>query len=1001
MKKNRLKLIIGAVIISFFVLMPLTPADVTAEKKSETFKISHTIIFNEEDFIFESIDEYDLISFEEGYYLSEIGKPMLPTKNIRLALPSGMIAENIQVTVFESHSLDGQFNIFPAQAPMKISEKNQKIISLQKDKTIYHSSEKYPNTIVKICRQSDLAGQSFAEIQINPIQYIPSEKKIELYYSITFSVEGSNGYVCGDYLPQSISDKSKESYQKMIQNMVVNPSEIELQIQDLPQPSGVEPGEYDYVIITTTGWVDDFQPLADWKIRKGIPTKIVSKDWIYNEGGYSGSDTEKIRAFVNDAHSNWGTTYFLLGGDTGYIPHVEKHYSLLFGSGVEQIYAPADTYYADYDGDFTCEVFVGRASVTSDSRINTFINKIFTYEQNAPVTNYAQEIGLFGFDLDSSTHGESCKNYIDTNYIPSSWNVNAVYDSHSGDHETNVKSIINEGQNLINHIDHCYTYVMGVGDYNHNKKLYTNEVDNFDNGDKQSIFYSIGCYASAFDAGSCISEHFVRDSNGGCIAFIGNSRYGIYSRGNTNTLSLKFDRYFFRSLFSEGLYHLGEAFTDHKNDVSLPDDYYKCIFDELNLLGDPELPILTEDPISFDVSHQTQVTADSQMFLVHVSENGGGNVEQALVCVWKKDDQGNTEVYERAYTDSSGNAELFITPVTTGILFVTVTKHNYNAYLDDIVVNLPDGSPYLPTDPLPENEAGPVFLNTDLRWSGGDPEEDPVTYDVYFGTTSPPSLVETLLSDEFFNPGPLDYAHVYYWRIVTHDDNGHSTIGPIWSFTTLTADHMYIESTSGNMGQTGKLVNVCGKWTQTIGAYQIHISYDTSKLDFWKFDFTDTIGETADMFQGGSDYDGLLVFGAVWYNNPLPQPGEDILAKLVFNFTESAANGNEINLDFDLYGEPLDPSFYTNDQGYNFIPDAIDGVLSVQGRLCGDANDDGLINVGDAVYIINYIFKGGSAPSPLCYGDTNGDDGVDVGDAVYLINYIFKGGPAPIYGCCD
>ncbi len=64
----------------------------------------------------------------------------------------------------------------------------------------------------------------------------------------------------------------------------------------------------------------------------------------------------------------------------------------------------------------------------------------------------------------------------------------------------------------------------------------------------------------------------------------------------------------------------------------------------------------------------------------------------------------------------------------------------------------------------------------------------------------------------------------------------------------------------------------------------------------------------------------------------------------------------------------------------------------------GDANGDSLINVGDVVYIQNYVFKGGPAPTPYasCSGDPNGDCSCNVGDAVYLINWIFKGGPPPV-----
>jgi len=69
--------------------------------------------------------------------------------------------------------------------------------------------------------------------------------------------------------------------------------------------------------------------------------------------------------------------------------------------------------------------------------------------------------------------------------------------------------------------------------------------------------------------------------------------------------------------------------------------------------------------------------------------------------------------------------------------------------------------------------------------------------------------------------------------------------------------------------------------------------------------------------------------------------------------------------------------------------------------ICGDANGDGDLNVGDAVYLINFVFKGGPAPDPVCVGDANGDTDTNVGDAVYLINYVFKSGPAPEEGCCQ
>ena len=73
----------------------------------------------------------------------------------------------------------------------------------------------------------------------------------------------------------------------------------------------------------------------------------------------------------------------------------------------------------------------------------------------------------------------------------------------------------------------------------------------------------------------------------------------------------------------------------------------------------------------------------------------------------------------------------------------------------------------------------------------------------------------------------------------------------------------------------------------------------------------------------------------------------------------------------------------------------INQFLTVTESILGDANGDDQINVGDAVLLINYVFKGGPAPDPIKAGDANCDGQVNVGDAVYLINYVFRGGPEP------
>ena len=61
----------------------------------------------------------------------------------------------------------------------------------------------------------------------------------------------------------------------------------------------------------------------------------------------------------------------------------------------------------------------------------------------------------------------------------------------------------------------------------------------------------------------------------------------------------------------------------------------------------------------------------------------------------------------------------------------------------------------------------------------------------------------------------------------------------------------------------------------------------------------------------------------------------------------------------------------------------------------GDLNADGIVNVGDVVYLVNYLYRGGSEPCPVEAGDVTCDGIVNVGDVVFLVNYLYRGGDPP------
>jgi len=64
----------------------------------------------------------------------------------------------------------------------------------------------------------------------------------------------------------------------------------------------------------------------------------------------------------------------------------------------------------------------------------------------------------------------------------------------------------------------------------------------------------------------------------------------------------------------------------------------------------------------------------------------------------------------------------------------------------------------------------------------------------------------------------------------------------------------------------------------------------------------------------------------------------------------------------------------------------------------GDFNDDGTVNVGDALYLIEYIYKDG--PEPVGgpgRADANCDDNIDLNDIIFIIKYVLAEGDAPCY----
>ncbi|MCK9639352.1 MAG: hypothetical protein M0R39_05525 [Prolixibacteraceae bacterium] len=192
----------------------------------------------------------------------------------------------------------------------------------------------------------------------------------------------------------------------------------------------------------------------------------------------------------------------------------------------------------------------------------------------------------------------------------------------------------------------------------------------------------------------------------------------------------------------------------------------------------------------------------------------GGKLKETGISHWNAPNTGATN--ESGFTAVPGSYRYFGTFINFGIFGywwssteVSSTEamyrlmryddtHAYSIYnykQDGISVRCIKGestvvnqAPQQPTSPNPVNNATGLSLSTTLSWTCSDPENDPLSYDVYFGTSpNPTTKVSADQTANSYLPTNLTAGIDYYWKIVAKDNKNNSSTGPVWKFTTAAA----------------------------------------------------------------------------------------------------------------------------------------------------------------------------------------------------------------------
>ncbi|TAL61043.1 MAG: hypothetical protein EPN85_05835 [Bacteroidetes bacterium] len=748
-----------------------------------------TVTTNQNDLNFSKKDGYDVLSLKDKHFTKAIGAPEMPAKTLSILIPIDKKVSSIVINSSAMQQISGAYNIYPVQKPMRTGTSPDSLPFENPDQQIYNSANPYPGMPYKITNDGYPMGYHVVTIEFYPVQYIPANKIVNLYTSIIFTIVYANN--TNEVLrPNMQSEYSNNLSKTHIRSMVANPDDLNMVsggakqvvangspvpnikgMNSLPASNTNGKGMQamsttlnniinipDYIIITSNALASSFQPLADWKIKKGVYTMVVTIEDIYSN--YHGIDNaERIRNYLKDVYVNFGFTYVLLGGDVkddngdeliptrltpilSNISHATNFYyatvqrdwnqngNAIFGEGTD-------------DTDLSYVFFVGRTPVRSTADATNFSNKIIGYEtlNNTATKSYVNNLSFWTDDVVFGSWLSSALNTLQSNLLPSpTYSVTKLYQSTSNLTHNNAMNVMNAGNHIIYHLDHSGFDNMSASS-TISEGINPGDMDALTNANYYSIIYTDGCHANDFVQNST-SKHFINNAGGGGVAFLGNTDDGYAYEYNY------FEDDFMEALYNTGTVNSLPAYKNERYHIGYLNWYsangVSTRLKNRNLLGDPEMMVWSDVPKT-TLTVTPTYSSSAQTLTVSVSGISVASTPTVIVTatIWK-----GTEIYQTHDIIATSTSATYtfsnVVAHTTGNIFVTATAHNYVPVTNTVTISTISGShPYMTSYTIDDNVSGSSNGNNDAQADAGETIELPMVL-TNSGTASSTSVTVTL-----------------------------------------------------------------------------------------------------------------------------------------------------------------------------------------------------------------------------------------------------------------
>jgi hypothetical protein len=439
-------------------------------------------------------------------------------------------------------------------------------------------------------------------------------------------------------------------------------------VLEIDEPSNLRgtDNQADYLMITAEDFVEEVKALAEFRTGKGLTSKVIKVQDIYDEFNGGIQSPHAIKDFLYYTYKHWqkpAPTYVLLVGDASY--DFKDNMGLGRSNYVPTYFlvtphlgeTGSDNWYVLLDGeeDRLADMLIGRIPARTAEEVRTVIDKTIAYEQMSleETAGSWQDRVVLVADEDEVDFEERTEEIA--GLLPQRYDARKLYLRDYGDPQdltTDLVDEINDGALIVNYVGHG-----GIELWANKDILNNGDIQALQNENRLPLVVSATClnsyYLHPFPY-EAMAESFLMNASGGAVAAW--SSTGMGDSGGQAAL----DRGLLQALFEEENIILGSAV--HQSKVSLyqqSGDRYRDLLQTYTLFGDPALKLkipVPENPPAAEQQIEEQVTPAATEVFTKIFES---RVENAVL---PENSKLITGTVTRLSTESEQNNDELFTP---------------------------------------------------------------------------------------------------------------------------------------------------------------------------------------------------------------------------------------------------------------------------------------------------------------------------------------------------